>query len=99
MSERRHYPANLIFNGRQINEIIIDPYYKEKHPDINDQIILDLVSLLNGREIPAEDREDDFEYFMVDRVEHPKLPEMQFRLVWCMQDSALFLGVVNCFRR
>lgn len=40
MSERRRYTMRLVVNGRQINEVIIDPHYESKHPDINDALIL-----------------------------------------------------------
>ena len=50
MTERRSYPTDLVINGRRINEVIIDSHYETKHSDINDALILKLVSLLDGRE-------------------------------------------------
>jgi hypothetical protein len=87
---------NLVVNGRQIDEVVIDPHYKEKHPDISDALILDLVKGLDGREFQVQERAGKWEFFMLDRIEYGgKL----YRLVWCLHDSFPFLGVVNCFRR
>ena len=96
MSERRSYPLQLIINGRHIEEVVIDPHYEAKHPEINDSLILTLAGMLNGREFKPEERDEDWEFFMLDRMEHDgKL----YRLVWCMRDSFLFIGIINCFRR
>ncbi len=96
MSERRSYPLQVIINGRHFEEVIIDPHYATKHPEINDSLILALVGKLNGREFQPEDRDEDWEFFMLDRVEHEG---KMYRLVWCTRDSAIFIGVINCFRR
>ena len=74
----------------------MDPHYEAKHPEINDSLILTLVGKLDGRELQAEERDEDWEFFMLDRMEHDgKL----YRLVWCMRDRSLFIGIINCFRR
>lgn len=86
----------LKVNGRLITEVVIDTHYEEKHPDINDELILELVKKLDGRDFPPTDRDEDWEFFMVDRMKHEgKL----YRLIWCMQDHSLFIGVINAFRR
>jgi hypothetical protein len=96
ISERTRYPLNLAVNGRQIDEVVIDPHYKDKHPDISDALILDLVKGLDGKEFQVQERDGEWEFFMLDRIEYEgKL----YRLVWCLRDSCFFLGVVNCFRR
>jgi hypothetical protein len=96
MSERRSYPLVIKINGRQIEEVVIDPHYEEKHPDINDSLILDLVGKLNGLEFQPEERDGDWEFFMLDRLEHEG---RAYRLVWCLRDHHLFVGIINCFRR
>ncbi len=93
---RRFYAACCWVNGRQINEIAIDPHYEEKHPDIHDELILNLVSVLNGNHYQAEERHEDWEFFSLDRIEYR---EKRYRLVWCMRDECNFIGVINCFRR
>ena len=50
MLERTRHPMNLVVNGRRIEEVVIDPHYKEKHPDISAALILDLVKGLDGKE-------------------------------------------------
>lgn len=96
MSERRTYPADLVINGRPIHEIVIDPHYEAKHEDIDDALILALVCGLDGREFQAESRDGEWEFFMLDRID---FQSKQYRLVWCLRDDCLFIGVVNCFRR
>ena len=93
MRERRTYSANLVINGRPIHEIVIDPHYEAKHEDIDDALILELV---RGREFQAESRDGEWEFFMLDRIEHQS---KQYQLVWCLRDDCLLIGVVNCFRR
>jgi hypothetical protein len=96
MRERRSYALNLVVNGRPINEVVIDAHYEIKHPDIKDDLILELVRGLDGKEFQPEEREGEWEFFMLDRIEHKG---KEYRLVWCMREASPFLGVINCFRR
>ena len=96
MRKRRSYAVSLVINGRPINEVVIDPHYEIKHPDINDALILELVRSLDGREFQAEEHEGEWEFFVLDRIEHQG---RRYRLVWCMRDASPSLGVINCFRR
>ncbi len=96
MRKRRRYAVHLMVNGRPIHEVMIDPHYSIKHPDINDALILELVRGLDGKEFQPEERSDEWEFFMLDRIEHQG---KRYRLVWCMRDATPLLGVINCFRR
>jgi hypothetical protein len=96
MRKRRRYAVSLVVNGRPIHEVVIDPHYEIKHPDINDALILELLRGLDGKEFQPEERAGEWEFFMLDRIGHQG---KQYRLVWCMRDAAPFLGVINCFRR
>lgn len=96
MSGRRAYAVNLTVNGRQVNEVVIDPHYETRHPDISDALILELVKELDGKEFLPDERDGEWEFFMLDRMEHQG---KQYRLVWCMRDGSRFIGVINCFRR
>ncbi|MFI5304886.1 MAG: hypothetical protein ACHQYP_08845 [Nitrospiria bacterium] len=87
---------NMVVNGRKINEVLIDPHYETRHSDIDDALILKLAGYLNGREFMAEERDGEWEYFVLDRIEHA---EKFYRLVWCMGDQSLFIAVINGFRR
>ncbi len=93
---RRLYKTKLTVNGRLITEVIIDPHFEKKHSDINDRIILELVRFLDGKEFPVEDYREGFEFFMLDRI--PLMGKF-YRLVWCMQDQCMYIGVINAFRR
>jgi hypothetical protein len=68
MRERRSYAVNLVVNGRPISEVVIDTHYEIKHPDIDDGLILDLVRGLGGKEFQPEEREGEWEFFMLDRT-------------------------------
>ena len=96
MAGRRVYRVELVVNGRPVTEVIIDPHYEIKHPDIDDALILRLVSILDGKEFQPDERVGEWQFFMVDRI---KYRGKQYRLVWCMRDDASLLGVINCFRR
>ncbi|MEO5971150.1 MAG: hypothetical protein ABIQ95_14575 [Bdellovibrionia bacterium] len=96
MSERRTYSVQLTINGRLINEVVIDPHYEIKHPDINDNLILELVKTLDGKDFQLESRDGEWEFYMLDRIDYL---DKQYRLVWCFRDECLFIGVINCFRR
>ena len=96
MNKRRRYKVHLQVNGRRIEEVVIDPHYAIKHPDIDDGLILELVQGLDGKEFQPEVREDEWEFFMLDRIGHRG---KRYRLVWCLQDAEPLLGVINCFRR
>ena len=95
-AKRVGYAVKLIVNGCQINQVVIDQHYKVKHPDIDDRFILKLVQTLDEKEFQAEDRKDDWEFFMLDQI---PFEGKKYRLVWCMQDHSLLIGVINCFRR
>lgn len=96
MGRRRSYAVRLVVNGRPIHEVVIDPHYEIKHPDITDALILEFVRDLDGKEFHPNEREGEWEFFMLDRIEHQG---KRYRLVWCMRDDASLLGVINCFRR
>ena len=96
MEFRRSYSTQMTVNGRVITEIVIDPHYEARHPDITDELILILVKGLDGREFKPEERDGDWEYFMLDQIEHEN---RLYRLVWCLNDNTFYLGVINCFRR
>jgi len=96
MSGRRSYALSLTVNGRQISEIAIDPHYETKHPDIGDALILKLVKGLDAKEFQPDERDGEWEFFMLDRIEHEG---KRYRLVWCMRDERPLIGVINCFRR
>lgn len=95
--KRREYPTRLTINNRQIEKIIIDPHYEEKHfSSVDDETIIALVIQLDGRVIEAEKQAGAYSYFATDKmVFEGKL----YKLVWLLEDDAVYVGVVNCYRR
>jgi hypothetical protein len=78
MNERRSHALSLTVNGRQINEVLIDSHYEQKHPEISDALILELVKELDGKEFKPDERDGEWEFFMLDRIEYQG---KQYRLV------------------
>jgi hypothetical protein len=94
--ERRSYKIDpIVVNGRFYSEVIIDPHYEENHSDhINDELIISLVMLLNGRfEIPVDCKEG-YSYFVTMIEMNLKF----YRLIWLLENDAVYIGVVNAFR-
>lgn len=97
MTKRRSYPIKIEVNGRKIHEVVIDPHYEIKHSDsVNDDLILELVKLLDGKFYEAADAKGKFQYFVADPLDHQGV---NYRLVWLLEDEKLYVGVVNAFRR
>jgi hypothetical protein len=61
--KRRLYPLTLAFNKRRFNRLVIDPHYEEKHLDMTDEIIMELVKQLHETETEADGETDGFKYF------------------------------------
>ena len=77
--------------------MVIDPHYESKHSgSIDDQLILDLVKVLDGKFYRAEMDKGGFQYFVADPLEFRCAT---YRLVWLLEDDKLYIGVVNAFRR
>ncbi len=97
MSKRRAYEIQINVNGIEINKVIIDPHYEIKHSKvINDEIIIDLVHLLNGKEFVPEKVDGQFQYF---KSEPLILNSKKYRLIWLLEKDQIYIGVLNTFRR
>ncbi len=96
---RREYPIRLIVNNRTLVRVVIDSHYEDKHKDsINDEIILELVNTLSGGQYEAEPKSlgGRFEYYTTDVNFYG---QKRYRLVWLLEKEALYIGVVNAYRR
>ena len=97
MSARRVYPILIHVNGRLVNKVIIDSHYKQKHSEsIDDKIILELVRQLDDGTFTPEVERDGFQYFKTDPI---LLNDVNYRLIWLMENTEIYIGVINAFRR
>jgi len=95
MSSRKEYNLKLIINGRSLSRVIIDQYYRDKHIDVTDEIILGLIGEINGENYDIESENAGFQYFTVEPVFYKEKP-YRLILLLCIYDD--FLGVINAFR-
>ena len=95
MNRREYEIESIMVNRKIIRSVIINSHYEENHGDyMNDALILELVQKLNGRiELPVE-QDDGFSYFatLLER------DDKQYRLIWLMEDHAIYVGVINAYR-
>ncbi len=95
--KRREYDIQIIVNGHKVCKVVIDPHYEVKHSaTVNDQVILRLVSQLDGRYFEPDDAEPPYLYFVTDGI---VLDGKRYKLVWLLEDDKLYIGVVNAHRR
>ena len=94
--EQRIYKIDPItVNGIRIVQVIIDPHYEEKHRSyMSDDLILNLVKELDGREELPETKTDRYSYFAT-LIE---FDERKYRLIWLLEDHAIYIGVLNAYR-
>lgn len=97
MSERRDYKIAITVNSRAIMRVVIDPHYEIKHGDsVDDDIILSLVQMLDGKTFTPEAEQDGFQYFKTDPL---VLNGVMYRLIWLLEKNEIYIGVINAFRR
>ncbi len=93
MSKREFWVEEIEINGRKIGRVIIDGHV-DKHPDVTDEMILDLVRMLDGVEQLVEDEKVPFQYY----VSLLEMGNRQYRLVWLLEDNELYIGVITAYR-
>jgi len=94
MSRRTFHIQALTINGRQISQVIVDDHAAYKHPDVTDDIVLDLIRLLDGIELAPDDIKEPYEYFATLLT----LSEKRYRLVWLLERDQIFIGVITAYR-
>jgi hypothetical protein len=72
---------------------VIDTHYEKNHPNIKDQVILELVRILNGMDVEVEREKNGFMYLS----ETIQWREKSYRLVFTYNDED-FIGIINAFR-
>ncbi len=91
--QRREYELVVTLNKRQFNRVVIDPHFEKNHPDMTDQLILELVKCLDRSESEPISERDGFTYL----AREIRWQDKPYRVVltYCDED---FLGVINAFR-
>jgi hypothetical protein len=93
--QRIHKIDPITVNGVKIVQVIIDAHYEEKHHSyMSDDLILKLVKELDGRQELPETKTDQYSYFAT-LIE---FEEKKYRLIWLLEDHAIYIGVVNAYR-
>lgn len=93
MSRREFRIQKIIINGRKISRVIIDEHV-DKHKDITDDLILDLVRMLNGTEQIPDDEKPPYEYY----VNLLTLNNLQYRVVWLLEKDQVYVGIITVYR-
>ena len=89
----------IIVNNIEFWELVINPECQRKHPDITDEVILELAEQLNGEEFTNGKIVKSWIYFAKEPLFDGK-DNKAHRLVWCWPiNNPSFLGIQNCFRR
>ena len=86
---------DVLIRFRDINEVIIYQHYNQKHFDVSDWIILELIKELNDYHPYIETHNDQFTYFVVEPVYHLNKP---YRLIFLIEKERNYIGVINAFR-
>ena len=95
--KRRIYRVLLHINGIKITEVAIDSHYEIKHSEsISDELILNHVYLLNDGDFTPESSSKNFEYCMTENL---IIKNKKYRLIWLIEKSELYVGIINAYRR
>lgn len=92
---RVSYDLSLRYRNVDINEVIIDQYYSDKHFDVNDWIILELVKTLHNKTYEVKAENNNFTYFVAEPLFYNSKP---YRLIFLLEKGCNFIGVINAFR-
>ena len=93
------HAVDLTINGNHITMVLIGRHYLLKHgASVNDALILELLSALDGHKFPIDSTTDGVDYYVADVETAPDAKT--YRLIWLFEGEKLeVLGVVNAYRR
>lgn len=92
---RSTYRESVTINDHRFSHILVDQHYREKHSELNDLLIVELVASLDGQSFDVEMHRPPYEYFSVEPVPHG-LKHYRLVLLLCREEN--YIGVVNAFR-
>lgn len=92
---RKKFDVILTFNGKRRYPLIIDSHFKESHPEMSYEVIVQLVKTLDGAFFEPQEVKGEWHYYAIEPVFMDELP---YRLILVTHETELYLGVVNAFR-
>lgn len=92
-SSKKTYPLKLKVNGYQFSKIAVSHHYQEKHADITDELILELLELFVDKKTFQSDKLTT-DYFVLEKILHQG---KKYKLIWQIENENSFI-VVNCYR-
>lgn len=92
-SNKATHHLNLEVNGYQFSKVDINHHYLEKHPDITDELILELLKLFVDKKTFQPDKLTT-DYFVLEKILHQN---KKYKLVWQIENKTSLI-VVNCYR-
>lgn len=92
---RARYDISIRFRDIDFNEVVIDQHYSQKHFDVSDWIIIELIKELDEEHPYIESVNEPYTYFVVEPIFHNKKP---YRLIFLIEKGARYIGVINAFR-
>jgi len=89
----------IVVNGNKVKKVLIGRHYELKHSHyMNDDLILLLVKMLDGKNFPVDSTTKDIDYYVAD-IEYG-YPLKVYRLIWLFEGEMLeIIGVINAYRR
>ena len=91
--EKKTYSLPIEVNGYHFSKVNISQHYLKKHPDITDELILELLKLFVDKKTFQPDKLTT-DYFVLEKILNL---EKKYKLVWQIENKNTFI-VVNCHR-
>ncbi|MFH1222776.1 MAG: hypothetical protein V1647_00360 [Pseudomonadota bacterium] len=99
MKHPNTYSIDVTINGNKIKKVLIGRHYELKHAHyMNDELILSLVKMLDGKIFQVDSTTRGIEYYVAD-IEYGA-PLKVYRLIWLFEGKILeVIGIINAYRR
>lgn len=95
----KRYNIQIAVNGQEIRSVLIGRHYLIKHSSyMDDELILRLVTELDGGSFSVDSSTAGIDYYVADIQLHDV--NKIYRLIWLFEGEKLeVLGVVNAYRK